>query len=239
MVWRMRFLLPHEQSFNALRHFTALKPDGLFLDVGANNGISALSFRRFSKRYRIYSVEPNPLLEPYLKKIKAGDDRFDYLIAGAGALPGKARFFVPTYRGVVLHTATSSEREQVYAAIARWFNPAVAAKTKIDMFESPILRLDDLALEPAIVKVDAEGHDYDTLVGLARTIDRARPIIIIEMEWIDQDKIRDFFAPRRYRHLSYDAANERFVESGKFDPSFGHNSFFVPAELAPRLPGVV
>ena len=237
-VWRLRFLLPHEQSLHALRHFVALKPDGLFLDVGANNGISALSLRRFSTHYRIYSVEPNPLLEPYLKKIKADDSRFDYLIAGAGAAPGTARFFVPTYRGVVLHTATSSSREQVYEAVARWFNPRISAKTKVDMFESPILRLDDLALEPSIVKVDAEGHDYDTLVGLAQTIDRTRPIVVIEMEWIDQEKIREFFMSRRYRHLGYDAGRDRFVESEQFDPSLGHNSFFIPAELAPRLPSV-
>jgi FkbM family methyltransferase len=235
-VWRLRFLLPHEQSFHALRHFVAIKPDGLFLDIGANNGISALSFRRFSDRYQILSIEPNPLLEPSLNKIKANDARFDYRIAGAGAEPGHARFFVPTYRGVVLHTATSSGREQVYSAVAHWFSPAIAAKTKVDMFESPILRLDDLDLEPSIVKIDAEGHDYDSLVGLSKTIDRTRPIIIIEMEWADNEKIRDFFAGRRYAHLSYDAANERFVTSETFDPAFGHNSFFVPTELTSRLP---
>lgn len=237
-VWRLRFLLPHEQSFHALRHFVAIRPAGLFLDIGANNGISALSFRRFSADYRILSIEPNPLLEPYLRKIKAGDARFDYRIAGAGAEPGHARFFVPTYHGVVLHTATSSQREQVYSAVARWFNPAIAAKTKVEMFQSPILRLDDLNLDPSIVKIDAEGHDYDSLVGLGKTIDRTRPIIIIEMEWADNEKIRDFFAGREYAHLSYDAASERFVASGAFDPAFGHNSFFVPAELTSRLPGV-
>ena len=238
-VWRLRFLLPHEQSFNAFRHFVALKPEGMFLDVGANNGISALSFRHFSKRYRIYSIEPNPLLEPWLKKIKATDDRFDYLIAAAGATPGQARFFVPTYRGVVLHTATATGREQVYAAVARWFSPAIAKKTTVTMFESPILRLDDLELEPSVVKIDAEGHDYDSLVGLTKTIDKMRPIIIIEMEWVDSEKIHGFFVERRYRQLSYDAANGRFVASDTFDPAFGHNSFFVPSELASKLPGLM
>lgn len=237
-VWRLRFLLPHEQSFHALRHFVAIKPEGLFLDIGANNGISALSFRRFSDRYRIYSIEPNPLLEPYLKKIKARDSGFDYLIAAAGAEPGHARFFVPSYRGVVLHTATSSMREQVYSAVSHWFSPAIAAKTKLDLFESPILRLDDLELEPSIVKIDAEGHDYDSLVGLTKTIERTRPIIIIEMEWVDNEKIREFFAGRRYTHLSYDASGERFVASETFDPASGHNSFFVPTELASLLPGI-
>ncbi len=237
-VWHLRFLLPHEQSFNALRHFIAIKPEGMFLDIGANNGISALSLRHFSTRYRILSIEPNPLLEPYLKKIKAKDDRFDYLIAGAGAIPGQARFFVPTYGGVVLDTATATDRKQVYAAVAHWFSPSIAAKTKVSFFESPIVRLDDLTLEPSIVKIDAEGHDYDSLVGLAKTIDQYRPFIIIEMEWAANDKIHGFLAERHYSQLSYSAANDRFEVSDSFDPSLGHNAFFVPTELSSKLPGL-
>src|SRR3954468_10990200 len=65
-VHRLPFLLPHDKSYNALKHFIAATPEGLFLDVGANDGISALSFRKFSKDYRILSLEPNRLLEPAL-----------------------------------------------------------------------------------------------------------------------------------------------------------------------------
>jgi FkbM family methyltransferase len=237
-VWHLRFLLPHEQSFNALRHFIGLKPEGLFLDIGANNGISALSLRHFSRQYRILSIEPNPLLERYLKKIKASDDRFDYRIAGAGAAPSQARFFVPTYGGVVLDTATATDRDQVYAAVAHWFSPSIAAKTKVSYFESPIIPLDELSLDPSIVKIDAEGHDYDSLVGLAKTIDRCRPFIIIEMEWAANDKIHAFLAERQYRQLSYRAADDRFETTETFNPRFGHNAFFAPAELAAKLPGI-
>src|SRR5207253_7074678 len=44
-VHRLPFLLPHDKSYNAFRHFIASRPSGLFLDVGANDGISILSFR--------------------------------------------------------------------------------------------------------------------------------------------------------------------------------------------------
>jgi len=59
------------------------------------------------------------------------------------------------------------------------------------------------------------------------------------MEWVDSEKIHGFFVERRYRQLSYDAANGRFVASDTFDPAFGHNSFFVPSELASKLPGLM
>ncbi len=107
-VRHFSFLLPHDKSYYALRHFIALRPNGLFLDVGANDGISALSFRYFDKDYRILSLEPNLLLETSLKKIKASDPHFDYLMAGAGSQPSQVQFHVPVYKGVVLHTSTSS-----------------------------------------------------------------------------------------------------------------------------------
>lgn len=237
-MWRLRFLQPHEQSYNALRHLIAIRPDGMFLDVGANNGISTLSFRKFSSRYRILAIEPNPLLEPSLKRIKAKDDHFNYLMVGAGSIPNRVRFFVPTYNGVILHTATSANHEQVYAAIAHWFSPSIATRTKTIEFDSAIVRLDDLALEPSIIKIDAEGYDYDVLLGLSKTIERNRPFIMIEMEWAEKDKIQGFLAARRYRQLAYYVAADRFEASNSFDQNLGHNAFFIPAELVSLLPGV-
>jgi hypothetical protein len=37
-VHQLPFLLPHDKSYNAFRHFIAKQPNGLFLDVGANDG---------------------------------------------------------------------------------------------------------------------------------------------------------------------------------------------------------
>src|ERR1700682_402903 len=120
-VHRLTFLLPHDQSYKAFRHFVAARPQGLFLDVGANDGISVLSFRKFSKQYRILGLEPNPALEPALKRIKAKDSLFDYKMVGAGATPVKLPFFVPVYKSVVLHTFTSSSQEQVRLSVGRSF----------------------------------------------------------------------------------------------------------------------
>ena len=108
-VHRLPFLLPHDKSYNALKHFVAANPSGLFLDVGANDGISALSFRRFSRSYDIFSVEPNRMLEPALKRLKARDLQFDYRIIGAGAVRTRLQFHVPVYRGIMLHTFTSGK----------------------------------------------------------------------------------------------------------------------------------
>ncbi len=241
-VHRVPFLLPHDKSYNALKHFIAAAPSGLFLDVGANDGISALSFRKFDKGYRILSIEPNLKLEPALAKIKSQDERFDYKMVGAGAAPARVRFFVPSYGHVVLHTFTSGSREQVEAAIETSFGAAVAAGTTIDSIDNEVIRLDDLNLDPTIVKIDAEGFDYEVLQGLAETISRARPFIILEIAWSEDDKIVRFFAERDYAVLGYDVARDRFYTDAKalYATTSGHrNSFAVPREKMSALPVVV
>jgi FkbM family methyltransferase len=239
IVRRFPFLLPHDKSYNALRHFIALKPNGLFLDVGANDGISALSFRRFDKNYRILSLEPNGLLEPSLKKVKAGDPRFDYMMVGAGAKPSNVRFHVPVYNGIVLHTFTSSSLEHTRSTLARTFGSYVAAAANIGSVEGKIVRVDDLKIEPAIIKVDAEGFNYDVLLGAAETIERSRPFVVVEIEPEEADKIRRYLEDLRYDLLAYDIGQDRFhvspdvVHAG---PSGERNFFAVPKEMLSRLP---
>jgi FkbM family methyltransferase len=237
LVRRLPFLLPHDKSYHALRHFIALKPTGLFLDVGANDGISALSFRHFDKDYRILSLEPNRLLEPSLKKIKASDPRFDYVMAGAGSKPSQVRFHVPVYGGVVLHTSTSSSLEHARSALASSFGKAVAAAATINEIEGRIIRVDDLKVDPTIVKIDAEGFNYDVLLGAMETIGRSRPFLVIEIEPDEADKMTKYFEDMRYRVVGYDAVLDRFcAEAGTPYSDLYRNFFAVPDELLSFLP---
>jgi FkbM family methyltransferase len=227
------FLLPHDKSYNALHHFIALKPNGLFLDVGANDGISTLSFRKFDRRYRIFAVEPNPLLEPHLRRIKRKDASFDYLITAAGSKPSRMTFFVPVYRGIAFHTFTSGDSAEIAVVIGKAFGRRVAAGTQMRMFESNVIALDELNLEPTIVKIDAEGFDFEVLLGLTATIDRARPFMMIEIAPAAFAKITEFVRGRNYALLGYDIAADRFTGDIPASVSLasGYQNFFaVPHE---------
>jgi FkbM family methyltransferase len=236
LVRRLSFLLPHDKSYHALRHFIVLKPNGLFLDVGANDGISALSFRHFDGNYRILSLEPNRLLEPSLRKIKTRDPRFDYMMVGAGSKPSQVRLHVPVYRGVVLHTSTSSSLEHARSALASSFGKSVAAAATIKAIEGRIIRVDDLKVDPTIIKIDAEGFNYDVLLGATETIARSRPFLIIEIEPDEADNMRNYFADRRYQVVGYDAVLDRFcVEADTPYSDLYRNFFAVPDEMVPSL----
>jgi FkbM family methyltransferase len=241
-VHRLPFLLPHDQSYKAFRHFIAVRPQGLFLDVGANDGISVLSFRKFSRQYRILGLEPNVALEPALKRLKARDSLFDYKMVGAGAAPAHLPFFVPVYKNIVLHTFTSSSEEQVRLSVGRSFGKSVAAATVIHPFQAEIIRLDDLNVDPAIIKVDAEGFDYDVLVGLKNTIERSRPFIATEIAPSEYDRVKGYLNERRYVVLLYDINNDWFAPDvasyrKAVSAMSGHRNFFaVPDEMMSSLP---
>jgi FkbM family methyltransferase len=235
-VRHFSFLLPHDKSYYALRHFIALKPNGLFLDVGANDGISALSFRYFDKNYRILSLEPNHLLEMSLKKIKARDVNFDYIMAGAGSQESVMQFHVPVYKGVVLHTSTSSSLEHTRLALATSFGNSVAAAATINLIEGKIIRIDDLEIEPTIVKIDAEGFNYDVLLGAGATIARSRPFLIIEIESEEAEKIQQYFEGIQYQLIGYDVMLDKFCAGAGTPYSDLYRNFFaVPDEMLSSL----
>jgi FkbM family methyltransferase len=238
-VHRLPFLLPHDKSYNALKHFVAAAPSGLFLDIGANDGISALSFRRFSRNYRILSLEPNTLLEPALKRIKSADPLFDYRMVGAGSAPARIEFFMPVYRGILLHTFTSGSRDQVQHAIKEQFGAAVARNTTIEAVNGEVVRPDDLQLDPAIVKIDAEGFDYDILLGLAETIARSRPFIVIEVAWTEQGQFAGFLKTHDYVLIGYDIPADCFTANPEMPGSRKpkqRNFFAIPREKLDALP---
>jgi FkbM family methyltransferase len=241
-IHQLPFLLPHDKSYRALRHFIALKPEGLFLDIGANDGISALSFRRFSKSYRILSLEPNALLEPSLKKLKESDPNFTYKIVGAGAVTSRMKFFVPVYKNIVLHTFTSNNQDHILAAIEKSFGASVANDVTIESFDCDIIPVDSLDLNPSIIKIDAEGFDYDVIEGLKTTIERSRPFIMIEIAASEYDQINKHFSDRHFILLTYDIFSDTFSHAPAIAPStkgatFSHRNFFaVPEEFLNSMP---
>lgn len=236
---RLPFLLPHDKSYYALRHFIKATPNGLFLDIGANDGISVRSFRKLDKDYSILCLEPNLLLEPKLRRIQLSDPHMSYRMVGAGSRTGSARFFVPCYRGIALHTFTAADENQVRLAVASCFGDSVAEKTEFVTVESEIIRGDDLHVDPTIIKIDAEGFDYAVLAGLCDTIARCRPYIMVEVTLDENDQISKLLTQFGYCLLSYDRNSDVFDSEAESYPAreTGHrNMFAIPNEKRAQVP---
>ena len=229
LVHRFSFLLPHDVSYRGVRHL-GLPAGGLILDVGANDGISALSFRKLLPSNPVLSVEISPRHESTLRQLKSRMRNFDYVLVGAGDVHGKLRLYTPAYRGILLHTFAGVDSVNVRSALAAAFGQTVCSRCVMLEDETSVQPLDDLDVEPAFIKIDVEGMGNAVLRGLRRTIERSRPAMMIEVEPSEIEAMLAFVATFAYEAMVYEAKRDilvPFVSAEKFFGEGHKNLYFV------------
>ncbi|MDF1757015.1 MAG: FkbM family methyltransferase [Legionellaceae bacterium] len=236
------FSLPHDDSYWALKHFCLTK-DNMFLDIGANTGISALSFRKVSNHINqtipILSVEPNTIHERYLARLINKIPPFSYLLTGVGMERVEVTLHTPIYKGITLHTFTSVSKQQVNDAVSKSFGKRVADKILIKENTVKIVTVDDLECEPSIIKIDAEGFDYQVILGSRKTLQKTRPFYMFEACWSSFGDISTFFNNNDYALFNYCHKEDQFspVEKDKlYGSSEGNNIFAIPIEKMHQIP---
>jgi FkbM family methyltransferase len=188
---------PHDPAYAAFRDLDGA--GGIFLDVGANAGMSALSFRIFRPDVPILSLEPNPFHEPDLHFLERRVLRdFEYRMLGAGAEPHVLTLYVPVYNGSALTAIAALDRSKVLenTSLRALLGPAMRSpRFDIAEVEVKVERIDDLHVHPAFVKLVVQGAEYPALLGMRDTIERARPVVMIQRP---TDQVRSFLAERGY-----------------------------------------
>lgn len=233
------FFLPHHKDYYGFRHLAPSK-HGLFLDVGANDGISALGFRQINKNYHIVSIEPNQTHERALQAVKRRMQRFDYKIVGAGRKIGQKILYIPKAGRTPIDTLASLHIDFV-TVTSKFYSHA--QKVTYTQHVVNIIPLDTLKLHPNIIKIDTEGYELEALYGLIQTIRTYRPHILIESTpklLLDEMK---FFRALSYSLFVYDYRTDLFSPYVKNSASeknhatahFG-NIFCIPTEKIHLLP---
>jgi FkbM family methyltransferase len=237
------FVLPHDKSYYGFTHLVH-EGDGLFLDVGANDGISAIGFRHVHSDYRILSIEPNLCHERALRKLQRRLERFEFKLLGAGRSRSQMTLYIPIYNGVPIYTAASLRRDFVQRTMEEQHLPGQKDKSIVIVeFRVDIVPLDELNLYPDIIKIDTEGFDYEVILGLVKTIETARPSILIEYNPDLMEQLTAFFTDRNYKLYTYDHTQDQFslLESKNKKDIQKHvdlntNVFCVPIEKSNNLP---
>jgi FkbM family methyltransferase len=226
-----RVMLPHERDYAALALFDA--GDGIFLDVGANDGISALSFRLVNKTTPIVSIEANAHHEPTLAKLKRRLVGFDYVMCAAGDSPAVIELYTPIYKGFPLWSFASASKEDILANLKQHLRFQVDLRYLTFGEQRVRVRpLDDLALPAKIVKIDVEGYEASVLRGLTETTRRMRPVIMIAYSPSTIEEVAAFFEGRHYACTYFD---DRVGRLRPREAEVAKNLFFLPAEQADRL----
>jgi FkbM family methyltransferase len=213
---------PHDGDYEAFRLF-ADRP-GAFLDVGANAGMSALSFRLHDRARPIVSVEPNPFHEADLRFVGRLVKPFRYALLAAGSSEGVMPLYVPVFRGVPLTSEASLRREHVERSPslrARLGAAMRSAAFRIERVDVPVRRLDTLGAEPGLVKLDVQGFEYEALLGMVETIERLRPVLMVESP---TERVGALLAAHGYEPRVYARSRRRL------EPQDGPtvNVFYIP-----------
>lgn len=226
MVHRVGFLLPHDSDYKGLKLLDS--KEGVFLDVGANDGISALSFRKVNNKTPIISLEPFSFHEKALRKLESQLDNFHYKLVGASNKERKQKIFVPVYSGIFLHTFASMSQALVKENIQKSFGKKILNKVDIKEFSAQFAPIDSLNLVPSIIKIDVEGFSYEVIKGAERTIDLYRPSLMIEVEESTIEKLLSFFSQKTYSPFVY--VNKKNSFSPYTLGLKNKNVFFIPQE---------
>jgi FkbM family methyltransferase len=143
-------------------------PVELSIDVGANYGIYAYLFAKYSRG--VLAFEPHPAMADRLKRLLS--EKVQVFAIAASDQDGQCEFHIPLRSGADIDSRSSLE-----AGVNREF----ATRT----IQVERRRLDTLAIDRGkvgAVKVDVEGHEMSALRGLAGIIEESKPTVIVESE---------------------------------------------------------
>jgi len=177
-----KFLLPHEKDFYGMLLLCKNQKKQIFLDIGANLGISSLGFRQLGFKNIIYAFEPNHYLyNCYLKKISKKNKNIIVKNIALGNSNSSKILYMPFYKSRCIHYFCSFNKKYLINSIKITF-PNLLNKIVIRKKKIKCRRFDDLNLKiaPHFIKIDTEGYDQFVLKGLKKTINKYKPVFLLE-----------------------------------------------------------
>lgn len=159
-------------------------PGGIFADFGANVGNHGLYAALFCHASRVIPVEPNPRAwRLLLANILANglEDRFDLRGIGHGVGAAGAGGYALTPRVANLGAA-----RMVAGAGDIW------VRTGDEVLEG---------ISPDFIKIDVEGMELEVLAGLAGTLARCSPSMLVEVDIANEAAFQDWVAANGYAIL--------------------------------------
>ncbi|MGH8545564.1 MAG: FkbM family methyltransferase [Gammaproteobacteria bacterium] len=225
LVTATDLFLPHDQDYYGFKYLAGTRRTGLFLDLGANRGHSARGFAKLVPGWDVLSVEPNPLHEAQLRKLARKSDRFQYRIAAIDSTSGCERtLYVPFFHRTPLHSAAALTLAEATSGIELSF-PRQASKVRYVTIKVLTIAIDDLGIEPHIVKFDVQGAELNALKGATRTLTTLSPDLLVEITFSERTLITHL-EPFGYRPYVYKHSRGLFVPYLAAGTTTPRNVFF-------------
>lgn len=220
--------IPHQKGFRCIP-LLAPSESSVFLDIGANSGQSIDSIRLFAPRSPIVSFEPNPILVTYLRDRFRTDPHLQVECLAIGAQPGEFDLFVPSYRSQYFPDLASLDP----VAVAKWLPDRIwgfrPQHHRVEKVKCKVSRLDDLKLEPFLIKIDVCCLQSAVIRGALRMIDAHKPFLILSHA-ADVQECHDLLAPFGYQAFVYENGRFRRVTA------YSGEACLIPDEKRAKMP---
>lgn len=180
------------------------------VDAGANKGVYTYWLQKCSRH--VYAYEPNPKIFRILEAGARGNvSLLPYALADS---TGTARLRIP-------------KTERGYSNQGGSLNFAKVGPSYGEL-EVETRRLDDEGLHDiGLIKIDVEGFEFEVLEGARETIERDRPVLLIEIEEVhNKQPIEDSLA--RIEALGYRGSaviGGILRDLSLFDPEANHRAW--------------
>lgn len=156
-----------------------LEEGDVAFDIGAHKGpYTYWMHKSVRKSGKIVSIEPQPILFEYLKKM-APIFRFSNVALMDCAVSDKDTDGVITVPGKPGDTSQGARIDDQKIIQNKHKHDLHNINVKIRSVDSIIA---ETGLKPKIIKIDVEGHEFSVIKGMVKTLTEVRPRIIMECE---------------------------------------------------------
>ncbi len=197
----------------------------IILDIGANDGMSYNIIRRFTKKTKIISFEPNNYNFRNLKKIEKIDKLFKCKNVALSNFNKKENFYTPYFKQYAITQMAGINKSGVKKRLqsSLFFKEIF----KIIYLKKEILntkKLDEYKFNPSFIKIDIEGHELECIKGSIDTIKKFNPILMVEYDKKICFKIYRTLKKYKYKMFVYNKINKKIE---KFNNQEVFNIFFI------------
>ena len=190
--------------------FVNKKQTELFLDVGANDGISALTFRLYNQVYKILSLVSDSKHNDALYNIKRKDRNFEFQNIGLGNKNETKKLYIPECNGVYIGQLASLIKDEAFNNVPKIISQKnISSKVKIIEKNIEIKTIDSMNLQPEIIKIDVEGFESQVLEGGIETIKKKKPFLMIEINNVSVKKVGSILLELGYLVFTYDKSTKK------------------------------
>ena len=166
----------YEPEIKLIEEFVVSGTDSL--DIGANQGIYSYVISKYAKT--VHTFEPNPVIFSFLNRnIYKIINNIKLYNFGLSNKDGKTILRIPIRNKLA--------KEENYEEFFEMGRATIHDKNEFNefrTFEVNVKKLDNLQFENPIsfIKIDVEGHEIEVIEGAIETINKNKPILLVEIE---------------------------------------------------------